>query len=71
MELTFVFGWNLERSHSRPIFTVAPKNVSVVIGERAELRVEILSHPEFALQWVKHDLDDPNQANVVQVETGV
>lgn len=47
---------------------MAPKNVTVVIGDRAELRVDILSYPEFALQWVKHDSEDANKAHVVQVE---
>jgi len=41
--------------------------MTVVVGERAELRVEILSDPEYGLQWVKHDKEDPNQTKTLQV----
>ena len=44
----------LERALSEPIFVEAPSNVTKVVGETIELRVQIFSDPEYSLSWVKH-----------------
>ena len=62
-----VFFRLLEITISKPLLTQVPVNQTVFIGDRIELSVRVVSHPEYALQWLKHDSEDPSKAVVVQV----
>jgi hypothetical protein len=46
-------------SHSIPIITEAPKNVTVMVGDTALLWIVILSDAEYHIVWRKHSASDP------------
>jgi hypothetical protein len=57
----------LEVSHAKPIFTEAPKNLTVMKSTNALLWVDILSEAEYIVQWKKHSSEHPEKLITVQV----
>lgn len=57
----------IEVNHAKPIFTEAPKNLTVMQMGNAFLKVEILSDAEYFVMWMKHSPENPEIFETVEV----
>ncbi|OXA43985.1 Fibroblast growth factor receptor 2 [Folsomia candida] len=56
-------------NHAKPIFTEAPKNLTVMQMGNAFLKVEILSDAEYFVMWMKHSPENPEIFETVESRT--
>lgn len=63
----------LERLHHRPVFTLAPQNLTLVLGNSGALECKVLSDLHPYIGWYRGEIttetaDNLNLTNLVKVE---